>query len=60
VDAAIIPVEALKIGGKVAGPAIIESNFTSVVIDPGAIAERLSDGGLLVTIERHLATGGKA
>lgn len=52
-DAAIVPVEAVKIGAQIAGPAIIESNFTSVVIDPGAVAERVGDGGLLVTIERN-------
>ena len=34
----------------VAGPAIIESSFTSVVIDPGAIAERVASGSLSIRL----------
>jgi N-methylhydantoinase A len=30
------------------GPAIVESSFTTVVVDPGALASRTAGGGLLV------------
>lgn len=33
-------------GERVAGPAIIESSFTTVVINPGAVAERRASGSL--------------
>jgi N-methylhydantoinase A len=36
-------------GETVDGPAIIESSFTTVVIDPGAKAERRPSGSLLIT-----------
>jgi N-methylhydantoinase A len=32
------------------GPAIVESSFTTVVIDPGTVAQRTPDGGLRVTV----------
>lgn len=38
--------ETLKIGEAVAGPAIIESSFTTVVVNPGAVAERRPSGSL--------------
>ena len=56
---AIHPIESISAGERVNGPAIIESSFTSVVIDPGAVAELLSDGGLMVTIENQLNTYGE-
>ena len=42
--------EALKTGEEVAGPAIVESAFTSVVIDPGAIGVRRASGSLSIEV----------
>ena len=38
--------EAIAAGERIAGPAIIESSFTTVVVDPGAVAERRPSGSL--------------
>ncbi len=38
--------EAILPGEKVAGPAIIESSFTTIVVNPGAVAERRPSGSL--------------
>ena len=46
----IRPIMSMVTGEQASGPTIIESDFTSVVIDPGAIAELLSDGSLMVTV----------
>jgi N-methylhydantoinase A len=35
---------------ELAGPAIIESSFTTVVIEPGAIARRSANGSLVITV----------
>jgi N-methylhydantoinase A len=40
--------DALEPGVPVGGPAIVESSFTTVVIHPGARAERRRDGQLVV------------
>ncbi len=40
--------EAIEVGEKIAGPAIIESSFTTVVVNPGAVAERRPSGSLSV------------
>lgn len=42
--------EALPEGAGIAGPAIIESDFTSIVIDPGARAVRDRSGSLIIDI----------
>jgi N-methylhydantoinase A len=42
--------EAMPVGDHVAGPAIVESSFTTVVIDPGATATRLAGGGLSISV----------
>jgi N-methylhydantoinase A len=49
VDAPVARFEAMKSGEPLTGPAIVESSYTTVVIDPGAIAERTQGGGLRVT-----------
>ena len=49
VEARVVRFESMAPGETVAGPAIIESSFTTVVIDPGAKAERRSSGSLLIT-----------
>ena len=47
VDAAILRLEAIAPGAPIAGPAIVESSFTTVVLDPGASAERAPSGSLV-------------
>ena len=49
VEARVVHFEGMDAGGTVEGPAIIESSFTTVVIDPGAKAERRPSGSLLIT-----------
>ena len=41
--------EAMDPGGAVEGPAVIESAFTTVVVDPGATAVRTEGGTLVIT-----------
>ena len=48
VDAAVRRFETMQIGEKLAGPAIVESPFTTVVVDPGATAERRASGSLSI------------
>jgi N-methylhydantoinase A len=48
-DAEVIRFESMPSGVPVAGPAIIESSFTTVVVDPGTSAVRSEGGGLRVT-----------
>jgi len=38
----------LPAGQAVSGPAIVESDFTTVMIDPDATATRLASGSLLI------------
>ena len=40
---------ALTVGEKIAGPAIVESNLTTVVLDPGCEARRTEHGDLLIS-----------
>ncbi len=40
--------EATAAGLEIPGPAIVESSFTTVVVDPGAVATRTAGGGLLI------------
>jgi N-methylhydantoinase A len=40
--------EGLAPGGSIAGPAIVESPYTTVVLDPGAVAEISAHGSLVV------------
>ena len=49
VDARVRLFEAMSSGEVLVGPAIVESPVTTVVIDPGATAERTSSGSLLIT-----------
>ena len=49
VEARVVHFEGMERGETVEGPAIIESSFTTVVIDPGAKAERRPSGSLLIT-----------
>ncbi len=46
---AVHRLEAMQEGSRVTGPAIIESSFTTVVVDPNTVAQRTRAGGLQVT-----------
>jgi N-methylhydantoinase A len=48
VDADVRRFEKLAVGQPVAGPAIVESSFTTVVVDPGATAVRRPSGSLSI------------
>lgn len=48
-DANVVRFETMEPDTRVVGPAIIESSFTTVVVDPGTQAMRTGDGGLSVT-----------
>jgi N-methylhydantoinase A len=49
VSAALRRLGDLPAGQTIEGPAIVESDFTTVVIDAGAAARRLESGSLLIT-----------
>jgi N-methylhydantoinase A len=44
----VLRFEDMERGAEVAGPAIIESSFTTVVVDPGASATRSKSGSLII------------
>lgn len=48
-EAAVRRLEAMVCDEVQAGPAIIESSFTTVVLDPGATARRAASGSLVIT-----------
>jgi N-methylhydantoinase A len=48
VNAAILRLEAMAPGAQFAGPAIVESSFTTIVLNPGARAERTASGSLAI------------
>jgi N-methylhydantoinase A len=47
-EARVLRFEDMERGAEVAGPAIIESSFTTVVVDPGASATRSKSGSLII------------
>jgi N-methylhydantoinase A len=49
VDAGIFKLESMAPGVSVTGPAVIESSFTTIVLDPGASAQRAASGSLVIT-----------
>ena len=49
-EVTVKPWATLTPGTKLPGPAIVESPFTNVVIDPGTVAERTTQGDLLVQL----------
>jgi N-methylhydantoinase A len=49
-DAPVHGFEAMRAGDAVTGPAIIESAFTTVVIDPGASAAKRPSGSLSIAV----------
>ena len=50
IDADVWRLEAIPEGQSLAGPAIVESDFTSIVIDPGAKAWRDASGNLVIEV----------
>lgn len=52
-DVDVYRFEALDTGERVAGPAIVESAFTTIVIDPGATAVRRASGSLSIEVGAH-------
>jgi N-methylhydantoinase A len=48
-EAPIVRFETMTPGERLKGPAVVESSFTTVVVDPGATASRTEGGGLQVT-----------
>lgn len=48
VDTAIYRLEAMEADRVMAGPCIIESAFTTIVVDPGATAQRSAAGSILI------------
>ena len=48
VNTKVLRFEDMERGATVEGPAIIESSFTTVVVDPGASAERRASGSLVI------------
>ena len=49
VDVAVHRFEAIEVGAQIAGPAIVESSFTTVVLQPGATAQRRASGSLAIS-----------
>jgi N-methylhydantoinase A len=47
-DAAVVELSDLEEGGTLDGPAIVESPFTTLVLDPGARLRRTASGSLLI------------
>jgi N-methylhydantoinase A len=50
VEAAVRRFEILAEDDEGAGPAIVESAFTTVVVEPGARARRAANGSLEITV----------
>ncbi|HWD10984.1 MAG TPA: hydantoinase/oxoprolinase family protein [Solirubrobacteraceae bacterium] len=57
VDAAIRRLEATDVEERIEGPAIIESSFTTIVVNPGASAVRAASGSLVITPHDGTALG---
>ncbi|HEY2216880.1 MAG TPA: hydantoinase/oxoprolinase family protein [Solirubrobacteraceae bacterium] len=60
VNAAIVRLEATAPGAQFAGPAIVESSFTTIVLNPGATAERTASGSLAIAPGALEAAGAAA
>jgi N-methylhydantoinase A len=51
VDTAVRHIEDLSPGNAAVGPAIIESSFTTIVVDPGAAAKRTASGSIFISLD---------
>ena len=60
VYAAILRLESMSPGTQIAGPAIVESSFTTVVLNPGASAERSASGSLVIVPQASALAGSAA
>ncbi|MEX0405020.1 hydantoinase/oxoprolinase family protein [Aquibium sp. LZ166] len=49
-ETAVYRFEALKAGERIDGPAIVENDYTTVIVDPGASAERRPSGSLVIDV----------
>lgn len=50
VDVALANLDAMPDGAKVAGPAIVESPFTTIVVNPGAVARKAPSGSVIIDV----------
>jgi N-methylhydantoinase A len=60
VNAEICRLEAMSIGARIDGPAIVESSFTTIVLNPGARAQRSASGSLVIVPNVGRAAGASA
>ncbi|PZQ81209.1 MAG: 5-oxoprolinase [Ancylobacter novellus] len=51
IDVPVHPFDSLAVDHEIEGPAIVESPFTTVVVDPGATATRRASGSLSINTE---------
>ncbi|MCP4327907.1 MAG: hydantoinase/oxoprolinase family protein [Alphaproteobacteria bacterium] len=51
VDTSVLRLQAMVPGERLDGPAIVESDFTTVVIDPSTSALRSADGNLAISLD---------
>ena len=59
VDAPVYDLDALSQDHQVSGPAIIESSFTTIVVDPGSRALRQASQLVVEPfVDRHAGQGG--
>lgn len=59
-DVVVVSLPTLGSGELVVGPALLEGPSESIVLHPGATAERLQSGSILVTLDRLAGNGGEA
>ena len=50
VDTTVRRLEAMREGDRVAGPAVVESGFTTIVVEPGAVVERSGAANLTIHV----------
>ena len=59
--ARIIRMETMPVDAPIAGPAIVESAFTTIVVDPGTTCRLTASGSLVVDLRPHdIGTGASA
>ncbi|WP_214609055.1 hydantoinase B/oxoprolinase family protein [Rhodococcus qingshengii] len=59
VEAEVHSLESMPVDEVFSGPAVVESPFTSVVVDPGATVVRKGSGSLVLTPPRRIADQGE-
>lgn len=58
-DACVTRLASLKAGDLLAGPALVESPVTTIVVPPGAVAQKLASGSLVIEPFASAADGGR-